>query len=248
MWNYGAVWCQIAGITHGTSVTLSIYSLALISVDRYLAILHPLRYPVLMTPARCYTIIAIMWVVAVLTFTSPLTTKSNFIYYQFSVSEMICGLYWEYPWFCLITAVYIPAFAGSVLLFTTVNIVKTVSKMSKVHAAPQAQPGDKASGGKVSKSDVKAIKVLIVTTVVYFTMWGPYVAEVVILAGFSLPIPSLVRFITIWTANSNSFMNVIIYSVMYKSFRKNCVWVVQFGIARLLCRTPPERPSGSGDV
>ena len=36
----------------------------------------------------------------------------NFIYCQYSPSEMMCGLYWEYPWFCVITAVYIPVLSG----------------------------------------------------------------------------------------------------------------------------------------
>ena len=71
-WPYGDVWCQIAGITHGCSVTVSIWSLALVSIDRYIAILHPLRYNTLMTTFKCKIIIVCMWILSGLTFLSPL--------------------------------------------------------------------------------------------------------------------------------------------------------------------------------
>jgi len=34
-WSYGDVWCQISGITHGTSVTVSIWSISMIGLHRY---------------------------------------------------------------------------------------------------------------------------------------------------------------------------------------------------------------------
>ena len=58
----------------------------------------------------------------------------------------------------------------------------------------------------------------------------------------SLSVPSSVRFVTIWMANSNSFMNVVIYSAMYSSFRRNCVWVFRCSVACLLCWPRPDKP------
>ena len=113
---------------------------------------------------------------ATLTFAVPLPTKPYFIYYRFSISEMMCGLYWEYPWFCVVTAVYIPVFAGTTLTVTTWKIVRQVLHMAKNQVAPTLSSGTTSSG--VSKSDVKAVKVLVITAVTYFTVWGPYVTEV----------------------------------------------------------------------
>ena len=223
---------------------MSIWSLAFVSVDRYLAILKPLRYNVLMTPTRCRAFLSFLWLMAFLTFFMPLPTKSNFIYYQYSPAELMCGLYWEYPWFCVVTAVYIPVLAGTTLLFTTIRIARTVVAM-QANVAPAPNPTTNPSGKvqKVSGKDLKAVKVLVITAGMYFLAWGPYVVEVVLISFVPwLVVPDLVRFITIWLANSNSFMNVIIYSVMYSGFRKNCVWVFRVAIARLVCRDPPERP------
>ncbi|KAK2156113.1 hypothetical protein LSH36_221g01016 [Paralvinella palmiformis] len=268
-WIYGAVWCQIAAIIHGCSVTVSIWSLALISVDRYFAIVHPLRYHSLMTSLRCRIVIASFWTVSMMTFVFPLTLKRSFVYYRYSLVESICGLYWEYGWFCVLTAIYIPILSGTILAVTNFQIVRTVLAMNKhnsghvtsdgqsirpsgangatsdvratyndlvsdgqtaevsvvVDATPvgDAQNDGKRTRKKTNKSrDVKAVKVLGVTAVTYFLAWGPYVSSVVITSFFpGIPLPDWFRFTVMWIANSNSFMNVIIYSVMYSSFRKN---------------------------
>ncbi len=266
VWPYGAVWCQIAGITHGMSVTMSIWSLAFVSVDRYLAILHPLHYNQLMTPFRCKKIIISLWIIAFVTFFLPVPTKSNFIYYQFMPDEMMCGLYWEYAWFCVITAIYIPVLSGSILLFTTIRIAKEVIALQKLRQSQVAPDGTSGNNSEVvalrinvggqfqidvqpqrkktkrlSSKELRPVKVLAVTAVVYFTVWGPYVTQVVLLSFFKqLHVPTLVRFITIWLANSNSFMNVFIYSVMYTGFRHNAVWLMKLIVARLCCRDDPK--------
>ena len=34
-WTYGDVWCQVSGIAHGTSVTVSIWSISMIGLHRF---------------------------------------------------------------------------------------------------------------------------------------------------------------------------------------------------------------------
>ncbi len=79
---------------------------------RYLAIVHAMHYTSWVTVKRISWLLGCLWCLAVATFIGPLPTKSSFIYYQFSSSELMCGLFWEYPWFCLVTAVYIPLLSG----------------------------------------------------------------------------------------------------------------------------------------
>lgn len=42
-WPYGTILCQISGVIHSTSVTNSMYTVALVSLDRYFAIVHSLK-------------------------------------------------------------------------------------------------------------------------------------------------------------------------------------------------------------
>jgi len=34
-WTYGVVWCQVSGVTHGTSCAVSIWSIAMIGLHRF---------------------------------------------------------------------------------------------------------------------------------------------------------------------------------------------------------------------
>ncbi len=295
IWPYGGVWCQITGVAHGMCCCMSIWSLSLVSVDRYFAIIHPLRYTQIVTDARWKKIILCLWVLAFVTFFMPLLTKSNFIYYQFTVSEMMCGVFWEYSWFCILSVVSIPVLSGIIIVFTTVKIGKVVLKMQKIRRSqvkPSEQQTDYNScyiiditskdvreqqqqnqqqqqqqqqkkqsshlgNNKVSSRDLKALKMLIITAILYFTIWGPYVVEITITSLFQhLYILDIVRFSTIWLANGNSFVNVFVYSAMYTGFRRNAVWLVRMVIARFSCKEIPSRqeitfetyshPSGGG--
>lgn len=42
-WPYGDVWCQVSGVIHSVSLTNSMYSIVLISLDRYFAIVHSIK-------------------------------------------------------------------------------------------------------------------------------------------------------------------------------------------------------------
>lgn len=42
-WPYGKIWCQISGVIHSASITTSMYTITLVSLDRYFAIVHSLK-------------------------------------------------------------------------------------------------------------------------------------------------------------------------------------------------------------
>ena len=212
-WPYGSAWCQIAGIVHGTSVTISIWSISMVSIDRFLAICKPMTYASWRSSRKAYGVIACLWTLAIATFFSPLPTKPDFVYYQYSTDENICGLFWEYKWFCVVTAVYIPVLSGGLLIYTNIRIVKTILN--------RKQNLDKINcRSSMPKRGMNAVKMLMLTSSIYFLAWGPYVTEVVLISFVdTIHVPGLVKFFTMWLANSNSFMNVIIFSFVYRSFR-----------------------------
>ena len=60
-WSFGQVMCQIWLVSDVWICTASILHLCAISLDRYIAIAFPLRYPTLMTHKRCRIICLAMW-------------------------------------------------------------------------------------------------------------------------------------------------------------------------------------------
>ena len=216
-WPYGDLWCQVSGVVHGTSVTVSIWTLAIISVDRYMALVKPFRYPAVITPRNIYVVIAVAWMLAAVTFMAPIPTRDNFIYYHFSRVEMLCGLYWQYPVFCIVTAAGIPIASGSVILFTTICISITVRKDN--HFLANSRKDFEKTRKRIR--DLKSVRILITTASAFFVFWGPYVTNVVIYSFDNrVHAPAVAEFAFIWMANSNSFINVLIYSFIYRKFRQ----------------------------
>lgn len=68
-WPFGAAMCVIVSYAQAVSVFVSAYTLISISIDRYIAILYPLRLR--MTKLQAKLIIVIVWIVALIT---PLPT------------------------------------------------------------------------------------------------------------------------------------------------------------------------------
>lgn len=64
-WPFGAIMCVVVSYSQAVSVFISAYTLIAISIDRYIAILYPLRPRMTKLQAKC--IIASVWLVAILT-------------------------------------------------------------------------------------------------------------------------------------------------------------------------------------
>ena len=114
------------------------------------------------------------------------------------------------------------------------NHAQTTKKRYNPNRETQTQSKNKPVR-EVQSRDLKAVKVLGVTASVYFIVWGPYVIVVVLLSFFPhINVPDEIRFAFMWLANSNSFMNVFIYSSMYRGFRRNAVALFRNTFAHVL--------------
>ncbi|XP_061447462.1 olfactory receptor 11H6-like [Rhineura floridana] len=57
--------------------TTEFFFLSAMALDRYLAICHPLRYPQIMSPNSCYSLVAICWVLGFLGYVVPVILTSQ---------------------------------------------------------------------------------------------------------------------------------------------------------------------------
>ena len=65
-WVLGEFLCTILGIVSPACYIISTFSLLLLTVDRYVAIIHSLRYPSLVTLHRTKVIVALLWSIALI--------------------------------------------------------------------------------------------------------------------------------------------------------------------------------------
>ena len=79
-WPFGSLMCRVVCYAQAVSVFISAYTMVAISIDRYIAIIYPLRPK--MTRRHSYYLIALIWLVSLLTpmptvVLSRLVKKSN---------------------------------------------------------------------------------------------------------------------------------------------------------------------------
>ncbi|ELT94206.1 hypothetical protein CAPTEDRAFT_176407, partial [Capitella teleta] len=71
-WPFGYVWCRIWLAVDVWLCTASILNLCAISLDRYLAITRPFKYPRLMSPKRAKLLVGTVWIVSFIVCFPPL--------------------------------------------------------------------------------------------------------------------------------------------------------------------------------
>lgn len=218
-WPYSTIWCQLTGIVHGSCSTVSIWTVGVIGVERYIATHYPVFYKHRLTPRASLGIVCLLWILGITTVLIPTTAKSHYILFHFQPEISMCGLYCESKWICITKMLLVLVVTGSVITFTTTSLAKSLRRKTP-RGTLAAGSGNGTDQRTSSSREAKAVRLLIVTTGLYFLTWGPY-STLLFLdnLGIRFCAPSMLVFMLMWVSNSNGFVNVFIYSAIYPSFR-----------------------------
>ncbi|XP_006812235.1 putative G-protein coupled receptor 21 [Saccoglossus kowalevskii] len=224
-WPYGQDLCIMASFFTELFSCISVSSLALIGVDRYLSIAKPLRYHALMTPEKARNIIIIKWIVGIcLCSATPLKLVKT-IYYA---DIMVCNVSWESELvysYVMIGIVVVPAF--SVITFTYYHIFRVAYKAARQTDIEEQRFHGAHSTTNRRKNAMKSFLVVLGFSV----CWSPWLAlqiqESSVFASNNggeqedgeHPHYPQAHFFSMWLAFSNSFLNFIIYSLSNRAFR-----------------------------
>jgi len=163
-------------------------------------------------------------------------------------------LHWEYPLYCVITAIYIPFLSGAVLIFTGLRIRATLRRRRSVQIrlhqnilgtsdtddGQQTAAARMASKGCYTAGSRRTLKIITLASVAYFACWSPYSLTTLVQSFVSsFKPPSGVEFAIMWLANANSAVNVFIYSSTNAQFRRQCLTLV----SRCCCSRLSSYPS-----
>jgi len=78
-WPFGGLWCRVWLAVDVWMCTASILNLCAISLDRYVAISRPVKYPTVMSPRRARLLIVAVWIVSfIILLPVPLLTGDIF--------------------------------------------------------------------------------------------------------------------------------------------------------------------------
>lgn len=128
-WIFGPAWCNINGMANSLFCVASILTLAAVSIDRYIAIIHPLRYTSYMTRKAAGCMIMYIWFHSLSVSLLPVFGWSE---YTFLKKESICTVHWQLDISCTIFIFVVCFFLPlAVIMCTYSRILKTAWAQSK---------------------------------------------------------------------------------------------------------------------
>ena len=230
----GQALCKIYPFLAEISMVVSIQSLVLISVDRYAAVVVPLRSP-LISRKVCRCLIVGTWILAA-AFHWPFLFTFNLVEYQ---EEKWCENQWEvifgensafgiYILSAFIFFYYIP-FVVLVILYSIILI-----KLKK-----QAHPGEQLASAEEqrTRTNRNVLKMTIAIVVAFFICWIPFSIQVVtvyFVPKNTLDCKFLVSYnVALFMAYANCAINPIICLTFSSNYRQalrrlvNCCGAVQ---------------------
>lgn len=100
-WPFGRVACKISGALHNFNLFASIFFITCMSMDRYLAIVHPLRSQSARHPKRARLTCLLVWVLAFACTAPTLALRDTHFIEELSVE--VCGIaYPDHTWYLVL--------------------------------------------------------------------------------------------------------------------------------------------------
>ncbi|KAJ8020288.1 Melatonin receptor type 1B [Holothuria leucospilota] len=205
------------------SCSCSLWSVAAISVNRYVAICHRIHYPRIYNRYTMMIIIPSMWTIC---FCIDLPNLLGWGAHGFDARIMLCTYdymkSYSYTVFFVICGFLIPLVA---VLFSYTKIFLYARGVKKAMEKVTKEDGNKEMRNGIKDADRKLLRSVMTIMVVFFTMWAPYSA--VVFLDFQGAWPRALYVFTVVLAHLNSCINSILYAATNRLFRQGYRRVVQ---------------------
>ncbi|XP_068597588.1 probable G-protein coupled receptor 21 [Brachionichthys hirsutus] len=217
--------CHVVAFCNATVYSTCMYTLATLSLERYVAVFYPLQYSTLMPRRRAMLLIAFAWSFPPCVLL-PVLFPDGIIEVNFSSASLVCN----------------PSYSSNVgyslsltcFIFFPCSIVMTFANLRVWRAArTQRLKLRKYCCARRSRHDV-ASKVLVPVMAAYYSCWTPCMAAMIYNAVSGCSVPEWIEFVVVWLPTSNGFLNCIFYFWMNRSFRSKFRLVLR-RLALVLC-------------
>ncbi|XP_037113495.1 galanin receptor 2b isoform X2 [Syngnathus acus] len=211
-WVFGSFMCKAVHFFINLTMYASSFTLAAVSVDRYLAIRYPLRSRELRTPCNAVVAMVIIWGLS-LVFAGPYLSYYHLIDFA---NSTVCIPGWEERDRKLLdTCTFLFGYVIPVLI-VSLSYTRTIKYLWTA-----VDPLDGMSESKRAKR--KVTKMIIIVTVLFCICWLPYHVVILCYLYGDFPFNRVTyafRLLSHCMAYANSCVNPIVYALVSKHFRK----------------------------
>ncbi|CAH0605849.1 unnamed protein product [Chrysodeixis includens] len=224
-WPFGTIMCKVVNYSQAVSVLVSAYTLLAISIDRYMAIMQPLKPRLGKTAAK--VVVAAVWFGAFAT-AAPITVVTKLQrptpWHEYCQAD-ICLEKWDYPGQ---SSQYTCALLVLQFALPLCALICTYARIA--HAVWGGRPPGEAQDARDSRlqhSKRKMIKMMVIVVTIFTICWLPLNMFIVLWtiheadeAWATWPGMPYVWFASHWLAMSHSCYNPIIYCYMNTRYRR----------------------------
>ncbi|XP_074652990.1 histamine H2 receptor-like [Tubulanus polymorphus] len=239
--------CQLQCSLNYVFIIVSMLTLAFISIDRYVAIVHSLRYPVLMKKSYVIGLIVYTWFQGVLFAIAPVIAD----WVHFDYWEIVCAIDWFVKSNGIIVYVIVANLLcfmapGAIMVFTYYKIIAVTKKLkSQVFDVRTKQM-------KRSLTASKTITSLIVVVVVFFICMTPFCLTKLFKSIFRTnlnAVPPHLNTVSALIQYTASATNPLIYGIFRKDFRAAFIKQLQkIGLCKTLTPDDDSFPYASSSA
>lgn len=179
--------CDSLGVIFMTLIAVSIHSLAVLSIDRFILLSFPLKYKSISTPCRAVTVVIAVWCLALLISIPPTFGFGEIEFnrfFGFCIPRFTGGNNFFYVVFIVIEYL-VPIITLVVTNIWTVKIVLKFLKRNLVRRQTYRRGKErKADSSNYHKQQTQLVKVFGALLISHIITWSPVIIVVMVIAVF----------------------------------------------------------------
>ncbi|PNF26894.1 Allatostatin-A receptor [Cryptotermes secundus] len=232
-WPFGDVWCKIVQYLIVVTAYASVYTLVLMSLDRFLAVVHPITSMSIRTERNAFIAIAVTWIVILLV-TLPVYVSHGEVTYTYSSAEHTACVFLEQDPVNRPDGYNKPVFQ---ILFFATSYVTPLALICGLYLCMLLRLWrGVAPGGHVSaesrRGKKRVTRMVVVVVAIFAICWFPIQIILVLKSVDRYEITNasvMIQIVSQVMAYMNSCVNPILYAFLSDHFRKAFRKVVNCG-------------------
>ncbi|XP_049631209.1 somatostatin receptor type 4 [Suncus etruscus] len=210
-WPFGSVLCRAVLSVDGLNMFTSVFCLTVLSVDRYVAVVHPLRAATYRRPRVAKLINLGVWLASLLV-TLPIAIFADTRPAR-GGQAVACNLHWPHPAWSAVFVVY-TFLLGFLLPVLAIGLcyLLIVGKMRAVAL--------RAGWQQRRRSEKKITRLVLMVVAVFVLCWMPFYV-VQLLNLFVTSLNAIINHVSLILSYANSCANPILYGFLSDNFRRS---------------------------